>query len=97
MVTHRDYTADAAQAARSVLIELVHLLGEYRDHIVLVGGWVPELLLPETERPHVGSVDVDLAVNHRTLQERGYERIQELLLSRDMSRASSRSSSAVVS
>lgn len=40
MVTRRDYTADAVEAAKSVLIELTHLLGECRDNIVLVGGWV---------------------------------------------------------
>jgi hypothetical protein len=30
MVTRRDYTAEGIEAARSVLIELVHLLGEYK-------------------------------------------------------------------
>ncbi len=35
MVTRRDYTAEAVAAAKSVLIELTHLLGEYRDNIVL--------------------------------------------------------------
>jgi hypothetical protein len=44
MVTKRDYTAEAIAAAKSVLIELVHLLGEYRENTVLIGGWVPELL-----------------------------------------------------
>ena len=44
MVTKKDYTAEAVEAAHSVLIELIHLLGEYRDHIVVVGGWVPDLL-----------------------------------------------------
>jgi len=43
MVTRRDYTDEAVKAAKSVLIELTHLLGEYRDNIVLIGGWVPEL------------------------------------------------------
>ena len=46
MVTRRDYTAEGVEAARSVLIELVHLLGEYKDDIVLIGGWIPEVLLP---------------------------------------------------
>ena len=41
-----DYTAAAVEAARSVLIELTHILGEYRDDMVLVGGWIPELLIP---------------------------------------------------
>jgi len=51
MVTRRDYTAEAVEAAKSVLIELTHLLGEYRDNIVLIGGWVPELLIPQKPRP----------------------------------------------
>ena len=29
-LTFRDYSADQVEAARSVLLELVHLLGEYR-------------------------------------------------------------------
>lgn len=82
MVTRRDYTAEAVDAARSVLIEIMHLLGEYREHIVLIGGWVPEFLLPNKSQPHVGSMDIDLALNHRTLQEEGYRTILELLSSR---------------
>src|SRR5208283_316931 len=81
MVTRRDYTAEAVEAARSVLIELTHLLGEYRDDIVLIGGWVPELLLPQEPRPHVGSMDIDLALNHLKIAD-GYARIEELLRSR---------------
>ncbi len=49
-VTHRDYSADLVEAARSVLLELVGLLGEYRDDIVVVGGWVPQLILPQTPK-----------------------------------------------
>lgn len=83
MATSRvDYTADAVEAARSVLLELSHLLGEYRDDIVLIGGWVPELLISRGGIHHVGSMDVDLALNHRNLQEAGYRTIQDLLLSR---------------
>lgn len=81
MVTRRDYTADAVQAAKSVLIELMHLLGEYRDDIVVIGGWVPELLLPQEPYPHVGSMDIDLALNHLKIQD-GYKMIEELLISR---------------
>lgn len=70
------------EAARSVLLELTRLLGEYRNEIVLVGGWVPEILLASKSQPHVGSLDVDLALDHRKLQEEGYKTIQELLLSK---------------
>lgn len=82
MITRRDYTAEAVEAARSVLIELVHLLGEYKDDIVLIGGWIPEVLLPHFSGPHVGSMDVDIALNHRKISEEGYKMIQDLLQSR---------------
>ena len=82
MVTRRDYTAQAVEAAKSVLIELTHLLGEYRDNIVLIGGWVPELLIPQKLRPHVGSIDIDLALNHLKIRNEGYRLIEELLISR---------------
>ncbi len=78
-LTFRDYSADQVEAARSVLLGLVHLLGEYRDDIVVVGGWVPQLILPPGHPPHVGSIDVDLALNHRNLREAGYATIQALL------------------
>ena len=78
-LTFRDYSADQVEAARSVLLELAHLLGEYRDDIIVVGGWVPHLILPTGTAPHVGSIDVDLAVNHRNLREAGYATIQALL------------------
>ena len=79
MITRRDYTAEGVEAARSVLVELVHLLGEYKDDIVLIGGWVPEVLLPHYTGPHIGSMDVDIALNHQKIQEEGYKRIEALL------------------
>ena len=82
MVTRKDYSAEAVQAAKSVLIELTHLLGEYREDIVLIGGWVPELIIPQGQKPHVGSMDVDLALNHTRIKEAGYKCIEELLRSR---------------
>lgn len=82
MVTRRDYTAEGVEAARSVLIELVHLLDEYKDDIVLIGGWIPEVLLPHSSGPHVGSMDVDIALNHLKIHEEGYKMIQDLLKSR---------------
>ena len=72
MVTKKDYSAEAVRAAHSVLIELIRLLGEYRDHIVLVGGWVPDLLFGNPNSPHIGSIDVDLALDHRNLKDEGY-------------------------
>jgi len=82
MVTRKDYMGPKVEAAKSVLIELTHLLGEYRDDIVLIGGWIPELLIPQKPRPHVGSIDIDLALNHKKIREDGYKRIEELLAGR---------------
>ena len=82
MVARTDYRQELVEAAHSVLLELTRLLGEYRDEIVLVGGWVPALLLTPGQDKHVGSIDVDLALDHRMLQEPGYQTIRELLLRR---------------
>jgi len=80
MVTRRDYTAEAVKAAKRVLIELAHRPGEYRNDVVVVGGWVPDLLLANPDPPHTGSMDIDLALDHRQLREEGYRMIRDLLL-----------------
>jgi hypothetical protein len=82
MVTRRDYDAMQVEAAHSVMLELVRLLGEYHDDIVVVGGWVPTLLIPQDRARHIGSMDVDLALNHKTLHDPGYKTIRKLLLGR---------------
>lgn len=80
MVTKGDYNAKQVAAARAVLLELMLLLGEYRDHLVLVGGWVPEFLISQPNKRHIGSIDIDLAVDHTALTEAGYRTIRQLLL-----------------
>jgi hypothetical protein len=82
VVTKRDYNAEQVAAARSVLLELMLVLGEYREHMVVVGGWVPELLITQPSEPHIGSIDVDLAVDHRAITEAGYRTIRQLLVDR---------------
>jgi hypothetical protein len=62
-----------------VLLELVRILGEYRDDLVLVGGWVPELLFSHASPRHVGSTDVDLALNHRSISPAQYRTILQHL------------------
>jgi len=75
-----DYPADAVAAARSVMLELVRLLGEYCDDMIIVGGWVPELLFPSARMKHIGSTDVDLALDHRRITEASYQTIRGHLL-----------------
>lgn len=72
---------DQVQASRAVLIEVMNVLGLYRDHLILVGGWVPELLLPN--RGHMGSLDVDLAVDVRDISQYQYDTILQRLIEAD--------------
>ena len=78
-VTKVDYPKLAVKAAESVLLELVHVLGEYLDGIVVIGGMVPKYLITETEEPHVGTTDVDLALDHSRFAEPGYQTLHTLL------------------
>lgn len=79
MVGARDYSSDTVEAARSVLIEVAHALGEYRKHAVLVGGWVPSVLIERPIVPHVGSVDVDLALDVRKIGAPRYKALLQTL------------------
>ena len=86
--TAQAYGPGVTAASKSVLIELATLLRAYHDALVLVGGWVPSLLLERhraADAPaavHVGSIDIDLAVDPRTIDEPQYATIIELLTGR---------------
>lgn len=69
---------DQIAASKSVLIEVANVLGAYRDKLVIVGGWVPELLYPQ--HGHIGSLDVDLAVSPKALSSNAYETIGRRML-----------------
>lgn len=77
-----EYDDASVEAARSAIIELMTVLGEYREEIVLVGGWVPFLSIDAPEDPldrHPGSADVDIVLDHKELKEGGYETIAKRL------------------
>lgn len=82
MVTRTDYNQIAVNAAYSVLIEIVRVLGEYRDNIVLIGGWVPQILFQNKDDLHTGSIDIDLALDHRQITDEGYKGFHDLLMER---------------
>lgn len=69
---------ESADGARSVLIDVLTILGKFRDKLVVVGGWVPELYFPE--KGHIGSLDVDLALDPETLPDHVYETISRELI-----------------
>lgn len=72
-----DYIEGQKEAAHRILIELVNLFQEYQEDIRIVGGWVPDLMFPN--EGHVGSVDVDILINHLTLQDAGYQNMALIL------------------
>ena len=73
-----DYPPREVEAARRVMTELWQVLGEYRDAMVLIGGWVPELLLPRAIPPHTGSLDVDVLLDPGPLRDE--DRYADLVL-----------------
>lgn len=80
MPSKDEYPKDIVQACFSVLLEFFTYLKPYREYIVLIGGWVPFFLTEgKAEEPHVGSVDIDLALDVHRIPESGYEDILTLL------------------
>jgi predicted nucleotidyltransferase len=79
--TRHDYGERETEAARRVLVDLGQVLGSFfRDAVVVVGGWVPDLLIPDAAEMHVGSIDVDLALDVRRLRDGRYAEIVNSLL-----------------
>ena len=75
-----DYSDRQIEAARRVLIDVGQVLASFTDCLVVVGGWVPDLLIPEAEESHVGSIDVDVALDAAKLNEGRYAEMLKLLI-----------------
>ena len=79
-----EYSDSVTAASKSAMLELFTSLKTYSDALVLVGGWVPYFLLerdqgPRWEFKHVGSIDIDLAVDPEFIGAREYASIVEIL------------------
>lgn len=77
LISSVDYSEGQKKAAHRVLVELVNIFKEYEEEIRIVGGWVPDLMFPG--EGHVGSVDVDVLINHLTLEDEGYQNMSRIL------------------
>ncbi|MCK4665743.1 hypothetical protein KAU33_03290 [Candidatus Dependentiae bacterium] len=67
------YLIDKTDISKSYLLELFASIGEYREELVLIGGWAPYFILDQnlvgkTEFKHIGSIDIDLAVNPELIE-----------------------------
>lgn len=89
MTRYRTHFEDnEANRSQSVLLEIMTILGSYRENIYLVGGWAPYYLLKLFQKRgnpfrHVGSIDIDLAIDFSHIDESQYETIVNLLLQKD--------------
>ncbi len=87
----QDYARPLVEASWSALLELAYCLGSYRHAVVLVGGWVPYILLKDHGRSdvpfeHVGSIDIDLVVDPDQVDEREYATIEQIITDRGWAR-----------
>lgn len=81
-ITH--FENNEANRSQSVLLELMTILGRYRGALYLVGGWAPYYLLKRFQKSddpfqHVGSIDIDLAIDLTKISKDQYAGIVELL------------------
>ncbi|HAF49331.1 MAG TPA: hypothetical protein DCL08_08880 [Anaerolineaceae bacterium] len=79
------YEPGLVTAARKVLLEIAHLLQIYSDGFVVVGGSVPDLILKNPPESHIGSIDVDIALDQNKIPETDYQTIKSLLIERGYS------------
>lgn len=75
-----DYSDRQTTAAHRVLVDLGQVLASFKECVVVVGGWVPDLLLQDSTEPHVKSIDVDLALDAAKLTDGRYAELLALLL-----------------
>jgi hypothetical protein len=82
--TITDYTANLTKISKSALIELMTALFSYREALVLIGGWVPYFLLEKYKKgdnpfEHVGSIDLDIAIDPTIIDSKRYATIVEII------------------
>lgn len=82
MVSRSQYGEREVNACKAVLLELAHLLGEIKDEMVIIGGWTPTFLLPQSNEPHVGSLDIDVALNFSMIPDDTYLTILKAFIKR---------------
>lgn len=76
-----DYTPEMTQTARGTLLYIATTLGDLLDQIVLVGGLVPSLIIPDRPQipAHVGTTDVDLGLSLALLDSEQYTEVSKRL------------------
>ena len=65
-----DYDERTTEAVKSVLIEMGQILGSFKGKFAVVGGAVPWLLLENEDMAHVGTLDIDIALDAAALKDK---------------------------
>jgi len=75
------YSKSVTESSKSVLVEVLRILGSYRDYLVLTGGWAPHFILEKFGEgaQHCGSVDIDFVLSPRLIDLKVYETIVSLI------------------
>ncbi|HNZ04094.1 MAG TPA: nucleotidyl transferase AbiEii/AbiGii toxin family protein [Myxococcota bacterium] len=73
-----DYNSDQLDLVRSTCLYVATKLGDLMDHLVVIGGLVPSLLINQDELPdgmdaHVGTMDLDVGLSLALLDENRYQ------------------------
>lgn len=78
------YSSAASELVYAATLYVATKLGDLRDEIVIVGGLVPSLIVPQSQLPadrplHVGTMDVDLGLGIGILDQQRYRELCERL------------------
>ncbi len=78
------YSKSVTASSKSVLVEILRILGSYKDYLVLTGGWAPYFILERFGEggQHCGSVDIDFVLNPSLIDLKVYETIVSLIKKR---------------
>jgi hypothetical protein len=74
------YSAAAIHVVKSASLYIATKLGDLQNDVVIVGGLVPSLIVPQSELPsgremHIGTMDVDLGLSVAILNEERYHEL----------------------
>jgi len=75
------YSKSVTESSKSVLVEVLRILGSYKDYLVLTGGWAPYFILEAFGKGdvHCGSVDIDFVLHPSLIDLKVYETIVSLI------------------
>lgn len=78
------YSSTTVQLVHATSLYIATKLGDLRDDVVIVGGLVPSLIVPQLRMPagrypHVGTMDVDLGLAVAILDHQRYHELRERL------------------